>query len=193
MPAEIRYIDDVSPNGWLNVKLDSGRIVPLPHMLKVEFEKREGNRDYFKILEGLHRNKKASVQQKNSSSSYLVKMSSGHRSSASCEFDKTNKKLKISGLGTFDAKTDESNPMPNGTHEIEIPAAPHNLGSGYTSYSKYAKTWFRVGNSGSRFLHVGSISAGCITVTDKSNWTKIYNFLIKSRKSYRAVGTVRVK
>lgn len=58
---------------------------------------------------------------------------------------------------------------------------------------KYAKTWFRIGHEGSRFLHVGRRSLGCITVIDKEKWTDIYNHLIKSRKDLKNIGDVTVK
>ncbi|MCJ8290126.1 MAG: hypothetical protein HRT58_10725 [Crocinitomicaceae bacterium] len=193
MSAEIRYVENVSPGGWLNVRLTASNIVaPLPYMLKVSFEKRTGGRDYFKILEGLHIDKEASVSEKDAHSSYLV-TGSGHSRPAICEFDKTKKTFKITGLGTFTAFTDPSNPVPNGVHEIEIPAAPHDLGSGYLAFSEYAKTWFRVGNVGDRFLHPGRVSLGCITVDETISWTQIYTFLIKSRNNSRSVGTVNVK
>ena len=48
--AQTRYVENVSPGGWLNVRLTaSNRVVPLPYMLKVTFEKRTGGRDYFKF------------------------------------------------------------------------------------------------------------------------------------------------
>jgi hypothetical protein len=58
--TQTRYVENVSPGGWLNVRLTaSNRVVPLPYMLKVAFEKRTGGRDYFKILEGLHINQRS--------------------------------------------------------------------------------------------------------------------------------------
>jgi len=192
MPRDIRYVEDVS-NGWLRVKLNSGQIIPLPYLLKVEFEKRENGRDYFKILEGEHKNANASVSQKSAHSSYLVRLGAIHKPGASCEFDKSSKTLTITGLGSFNAFTADNNPIPNGVYDIQIPAAPHGFGASYTGYSVYAKTWFRVGSSGSRFLHPGRNSLGCITVTDVAKWTEIYNYLIQRRKSDTAVGSVKVK
>jgi hypothetical protein len=45
-------------------------------------------------------------------------------------------------------------------------------------------TWFRIGHSGDRFLHPCRVSAGCVTVKDIGEWTKIYNYLINSRKGH---------
>ena len=59
--------------------------------------------------------------------------------------------------------------------------------------SRYAKTWFRIGHSGDRYLHPGERSAGCITVKDTKRWTEIYRHLIISRKhDSRSIGVVKV-
>ena len=84
------------------------------------------------------------------------------------------------------------NPVPLGSHNIEIPDAPHSLGSGYLGSAKYARTWFRVGNKGDRYLHCGQVSLGCITVKDVGSWDKIYEHLIKSRKNNQSVGVIKV-
>ncbi|MBU0647507.1 hypothetical protein KJ809_03775, partial [Patescibacteria group bacterium] len=56
----IKYIPDVS-NGWLKVNLVDGESISLPAYLKVQSEYFERNREYFTILEGYYKNKKASV------------------------------------------------------------------------------------------------------------------------------------
>ncbi len=103
-----------------------------------------------------------------------------------------SKKLEINGLGEFNAKTQDYNPPPTGRHDIEIPYEPHPLGDGYTGQAKYAKTWFRIGHHGDRFLYCGSISAGCITVEDIHRWDEIYKHLIISRKGFDGIGTVEI-
>jgi hypothetical protein len=89
--------------------------------------------------------------------------------------------------------TDENNPQPYGVYDLEIPDEVHALGGAYESISPFAKTWFRVGHSGDRYLHTGSISAGCTTVTEVTAWTAIYNYLIARRKGDgRSVAVMRV-
>jgi hypothetical protein len=108
-------------------------------------------------------------------------------------FNRETEKLSIEGLGTYHVITYKSNPISKGIHDIEMPDAPHRLGSGYLSDSRYSKTWFRVGHSGDRYLHPGTRSAGCITVKDTKRWTEIYRRLIISRKhDSRSVGVVKV-
>lgn len=84
------------------------------------------------------------------------------------------------------------NPPPAGIYDLEIPDEVHSIASGYYSYSKYATSWFRIGHSGDRYLHPGSVTAGCITVTALEKWTIIYNYLIGRRKDDVSVGTIHI-
>ena len=187
----ICYVSDVWPNGWLRVKLDNGKIWPLPQLLKVEISKIEKGREYFNILEGRFRGRKASVRLGEDGTSYLSRKGK-HRGPVKLILDQKAKKLTISGLGIYNAIVQESS-IPSGQYDLEIPSVPHKLGEYYMKFSKYAKTWFRTGHQGSRFLHVGRRSEGCITVTDKKKWTEIYDFLIRGRKDTISVGEMLVK
>ena len=56
-----------------------------------------------------------------------------------------------------------------------------------------AKTWFRIGHSGDRYLHAGGFSLGCMTITEVVRWGEIYNGLIKARKGdLMSVGVLEV-
>lgn len=58
-------------------------------------------------------------------------------------------------------------PVPKGTYQLQIPFAPSKeTRNGYYAYTDFHKTWFRLGLDphGDRFLHVGEISHGCVTV-----------------------------
>ena len=193
---KICYIEKTNPDDWLRVRLNDGRTVALPSYLKVKLEEIKDGREYFKILEGAYRGKKASVKQQKHflgvvSGSYFT-TSCRRRPPAVLNFDREAEKLSIEGLGTYHAIT-ENNPISKGTYDLEIPDAPHDGGSYYLNYSRYAKTWFRIGHSGDRYLHPGERSAGCISVKDTKRWTEIYRYLIISRKrDSRSVGVVKV-
>ncbi|WP_233862697.1 hypothetical protein [Paraburkholderia adhaesiva] len=87
-------------------------------------------------------------------------------------------------------------PIPRGVHRIMAPENPHN--SNMTDfYVKYAKdhgvgeviadqVWFPIelkGTSGnsSRYVHIGNLSEGCVTVYDLNRWSDVYVFLISHR------------
>jgi len=83
--------------------------------------------------------------------------------------------------------------MEKGAYDIEIPDYPHPGGARYQQEAPRAKTWFRVGHSGERYLHAGGRSLGCITIIEISRWGEIYNSLIKARKGDSAsVGVLEV-
>lgn len=87
-------------------------------------------------------------------------------------------------------------PIPVGTHRIMVPDAPHD--AGYTGfYVDYARkkgladivadqVWFPIelagskGNS-SRYVHIGNVSEGCVTVYALEQWNDVYSFLIAHR------------
>ncbi|MBN1114859.1 MAG: hypothetical protein JXA66_05925 [Oligoflexia bacterium] len=192
LKTSIRYVSNVLPDGWLLVKFENGLIHPLPYSLKVDLYNKENGREYFEIMEGQLQRRKASVTLKENGSSYLIKKDN-HTGSAELIFDRKKKKLKITGLGTFKTETSNINPIPNGVYDVELPYEPHPLGLLYLIDSKFSKTWFRIGHSGDRFLHVGRHSEGCVTVKDRISWTKIYKFLIHSRKDSKNIGTLKVE
>ena len=62
-----------------------------------------------------------------------------------------------------------------------LTADPRSLGVSYEDRAKRAKTCFRLGHSGDRYLHTGRISAGCVTVREIQRWDELYAHLIKAR------------
>lgn len=190
----IRYVTNADGKGWLNVRYQNNTSYPpLPQYLKVNLQKTEGGRDYFVILAGRNKGKQASVKLKSNNSSYLTSIPPPYASAATIKFNITTGQLWYGRSRPIKAKTMLSNPVPVGRHDIEIPYEVHSLGSPYQGRSRYSTTWFRVGHNGDRFLHPGRISAGCVTVTDIPAWTKIYEYLIKSRKGdNKSVGTIEV-
>lgn len=186
-----RYVPDADGTGWLVVKLESDKREALPQYLKVRVDNVDRGRDYFTVLEGAHQGKRASVSHLNGRSRLLV--NDAHQPPAKVKFDLSAKKLWYGNNGPIEAFTYPSNPVPLGTHAIEIPDAPHGLGLDYARRGvKYATTWFRIGHAGDRYLHPGRISAGCVTVNDLEKWDDLYKYLIKARASGTSVGSIQV-
>lgn len=180
-------------DGWLNVKREpSGLVIAVPEFIQVEVERSSGGRDFFSVLEGVERGKHFSVKSGN-----LKVGSPGYRAAAVLQFNLGRESLSYPG-GEVKAITHSRNPIPAGVHPIQLPDFPHSLGMGYMSQSTYAKSWFYLGQGNAvpgnndRYLHPGSVSAGCITV-DPSEWTRLYQYLILCRSGDgKTVGTVTV-
>lgn len=190
--AEKKYVVG-GMDGWLNVKREpSGEIIALPEYLRVEMTSSANGRDYFTVLEGPERTKKFSVISGN-----LRAGEPGYRGPASLQFSLSQRTLTYSG-GRATAFTHNSNPIGIGTHPIQIPDFPHSLGAGYMGTTSYAKNWFYLGTGNAfpgnndRYLHPGSVSAGCVTVEPR-DWTALYKYLILCRSGNgTTVGTITV-
>lgn len=82
-------------------------------------------------------------------------------------------------------------PIPAGTHRIMAPDVSHaNISTaGYRSATpglRCTDVWFPIelantsGNSG-RYVHVGHLSEGCVTVHELTVWNAVYDYLISHR------------
>jgi hypothetical protein len=80
----------------------------------------------------------------------------------SVKLNRRRQQLWFGTQGPFSAFSELTNPVPVGTHHLEIPDFPHP--NFYPESSAYQQVWFRVGHAGDRYLHLGTISHGCATV-----------------------------
>lgn len=194
-----RYIV-TDASGWLSVRLESNRtIVPIPQYIVVTFNQRREKRDYFTIEEGAYKGRSASVSQRSASTSWLGHPLPRYKGPAKLTFQRRARKL-LTPIGQFTAFTSDTNALPVGTHPIQLPDFPHELGQGYLSEASKAMTWFYLGfgvavsGNNDRYLHPGAVSLGCLTVKDVSKWDLLYNFLILSRApGGLTVGSVKVE
>lgn len=200
-PGE-RFVTNTSSRGWLTIKHEYGLTQPnvIPYALKVKLNQVKDGREYFTILEGPLAGHKASVKLADDGKSYLSPEIL-HGPASFLTYSKKNQTLTLDINGV---KTDyliimsNEDPIPNGKYDLEIPYEPHHLyGEPYENFSLYAKTWFRIGHTGDRYLHLGEVSRGCITVRAGDNkpgaWDEIYRRLIVSRMGDSMnVGTVSV-
>ncbi|GGC00651.1 hypothetical protein [Pseudoduganella buxea] len=192
---KVRHIIGGS-DGWLRIKLEpGGEIVSVPEYLQVAVDGSSAGRDHFMVLEGVQKGKPASVTAGN-----LTPGPVPLRKAARLVFEKS-KGVLLCGERKLHAITAPHNEIPDGSHPIQIPDFPHQGGRGYMTDSKYAKSWFFLGNGDAvggllgrdRYLHTGMISAGCVTV-DPPDWTAVYEYLIRCRSNDgRTVGTLIVR
>lgn len=226
---QTRFVTDPYRYGWILAVpdgLDPGAVVKnpsrgvsLPWCLKVNLLRTEGGRDYFEIMEGALKNTKASLKLGSTGQSLLTTQSL-QQGVASVNLSRKKQQVWFGAQGPFSGFSELNNPVPSGMHDLEIPDFPHP--DYYPESSKYQQVWFRVGHSGDRYLHLGTISHGCATVrpwlpdkqrdsrfsgrTDSelglpapapvppfANWDTICSTLMRCRKGDgRSVGTLHV-
>lgn len=185
----IKYIPDVS-NGWLKVKIIDGEYVSLPAFFKVQSDYFESGREYFTILEGPYKDKKASVKLEDNKSWFLTDIKLGP--AVHLKYSISQKTLFIDNK-KYQATDYTGSPWKKGWYDIELPDYPHEDPRDYINISSRFKTWFRVGHTGERYLHTGRASLGCITITEIEKWNEIYSKLIKARKGdFISVGVLEV-
>jgi hypothetical protein len=164
----IHYIAKTS-DYWLRVQIDKGPIVSVPYGLKVDRLEVKKGREYFTILEGADKGKLASVQVGSGQSYLTTKLS--HKSGAIVKFDRTKQELYVGSSGPYNAFSGGGHrgftPVAPGTYLLAIPAYPSaQTRREYNTWCSHHNMWFRIGidTTGSRFLHAGVISDGCVTV-----------------------------
>lgn len=144
-----------------------------------------------KIIEIKIEKASVSLDNKNDNSSRLL-TNVKHESSIYLKYSISKKKLIIDNK-KYNATDYPDSPIKKGWYDIELPDSPHLGGQYYLETSLRAKTWFRIGHEGERYLHTGRRSLGCITITDTKKWDEIYNKLIKARKGdFLSVGVLEV-
>jgi hypothetical protein len=170
------YVDQIAPDNWLTVRTEfTGELVSIPYGVKLDLTGTAGGREQFTILEGVNEGTEGSVARKSGERSYLtVKLI--QKPAATVVFDRAAQSLTFGGRGPYNAfsgggfgATDgtQYTPVPKGRYALAIPAFPSKqTRSAYLQWTRFHKTWFRIGTdlSGSRFLHPGEISEGCVTV-----------------------------
>ena len=180
--------------GWTNVLPEKDqKPIGLPAYLKVMMEKEDEKRQYFKIMEGILQGSKASVKFQSDGTSYL-QTENPQTESAHLLYSRSQKALRFHGkvYATRDYAKDPE-PWKNGLYDIEIPDASHKGGGYYLRYAKLAKVWFRIGHSGARYLHTGTFSLGCVTLTENSRWDDLCKILMKARKEDgKSIGTLEI-
>jgi hypothetical protein len=169
----------------------NGDIAYLHAFLKVQSEYIEKGREYFTILEGIYKNQKASVSLGENMESRLLPKTE-HQPPIYLKYSIFQKALYI-GNSKYQTTDHTDSPWKKGWYDVELPDYPHKDRRNYVNIASRAKTWFRIGHEGERYLHTGSRSLGCITITEIEKWDEIYNKLIKARKGdFLSVGVLEV-
>lgn len=190
MVVPIGFVSETD-DGWLVVKDEVGREFSLPSYLKVLLERRETEREFFVILEGVLRGRKASALYQPDGSSYFM-VKNLPTPPVKTTYSISKKVLNLSGKKYQTTDYPDAS-WEKGSYDIEIPDAPHSGGSNYITVAPHAKVWFRVGHSGKRYIHIGRRSAGCITLIEQNRWEEVWSILVKARKGDGAsVGVLEI-
>lgn len=188
--------------GWLNVRKSNNEIISIAKYARIKYRgyNRDKSREEFTLLDWPHTNVKASVSAISETQSRFRDIE--YLEGGLIQFDRDNYKLKYGNSEWIHAASDPSNLIPKGTHNLWLPDYMHDYGTPYLGDAVYATVWFRIGNETSdRYLHVGRVSAGCVTVgesdtggsqSDRQKWDRIYNYLIKRRIGNKYVGKIKV-
>ncbi len=215
----IKYTRRADNSGWLTVKLSkTGILTSLCEYTQVDVLQSVNHRTYFKIMDGyVSPGEEASLTDANAAL-YLTATGPQGPASISVmyqgapveEVSKFKGKLKQQWAKlTFNGQTasvtlnsiwnGSYSPIPPGMHTILAPDYSHKV----ISTSSYVAAtpgmigndaWFPIGINGtmqnsSRYIHVGHLSEGCVTVHELGKWTAIYNYLI----SHRVLGSAGKK
>lgn len=181
-------------NGWIVVLKDDKVKIGLPAYLKVKLEKHDAQRQYFVIMEGSWRGIRASVEIQKDGTSYLE--STNHQiGPVHLIYSRSRKTLKFKNE-IYKVREYKNDPQPwkNTLYDIEIPDYYHNGGRYYLDRAKLAPVWFKTTHpSGDRYVHPGTYSLGCVTLTEIERWDEICKILMKARKGDgKSIGVLEV-
>lgn len=221
-----KYTRRADSTGWLQVLLtEKNTKVALCEYTRVRVTGEKNGRVYFIIVDGaIEAGKEASLKKENADK-YLSPVGPSGAASLTVTYEEGTKQERspFKGLLTqqfaalsFNGQTarvtlnsiwgGEYTPIPVGTHSILVPDYSHATIStaGYVEATPGTvgnDVWFPIGLNGSeqnssRYIHIGHLSEGCVTVYELTKWTALYNYLISHRVAGLAgkrVGSLTVR
>ena len=157
--------------------------ISLPMYLKVQIEKQNSERHYFKILEGVRHGERASVTT-NVGGIPTLQTRSPHKGSVRLTYSISKQRVMFKSRQYMAAQhPDDPHPWEKGLYNVEIPDAPHRFGESYLDRAALAKVWFKVSHpDNDRYLHTGRVSLGRVTLTEIERWDDLCKVLLTARK-----------
>jgi len=204
----LRYVNEIGTDGWLQARSEATHaLVPLAKYTALRIESAQADRTTFTVMDGPQAGKRMSVSTSNARrylgtraptrSPALIEVTYGpyvpqwHSVARSQYLDQQMATLKIDGMSvnvTMNTNWGGSfYPLPAGQYEVLVPDGPHN--SNMTHYYRktyqdliYDQVWFPIKyKDNSRFVHIGNVSDGCVTVLDMNQWAAIHEAIISHR------------
>ncbi len=206
---KILYVNKVGSDGWLQARAgDSGVLLPLSKYTKVTLTESRSGRTYFKVMDGLAKGRTLSLADANAKE-YLgstapqptlatIVVTYGKYIegwvSAAREGQKLDQQMATLEVAGITAQVTMNSvwgtgftPLPAGTYVVLLPDAPHkaDMTRFYRRVApglKFDQVWFPIKyGDNSRYVHVGNVSDGCVTVLDLALWADIHEALISHR------------
>jgi hypothetical protein len=221
-----KFTRKAEASGWLSVRLTKGgTLTSLCEYTRVTNLRESGGRTYFTIADGyISVGEEASLTSANAAR-YLSDTGPGGAASLIVQYDGAPKeevspfqgrRLQQFATLTFGTQTAQVtlnsiwnssyHPITPGKHNILGPDYSHKEIStaGYVSATPGMignDVWFPIGLMGStanssRYIHVGHLSEGCVTVHQLERWSALYEYLIARRvpgSKGKLVGTLDVR
>lgn len=198
-------------SGWIRIlKSDNKTSHALCAYTKASVIRNKEGRTFFRVCDGPDKDMIASLKDENAAI-YLSNHPRDASIEAEAVLTVTYKKLVKNWYSkargelldqqmasvTFDGKTLEATlnsvwgtgftPIPIGEYKIRVPDYPHdaamtNFYRGVAPKLRYDQVWFPIEyGDNSRYVHVGNLSDGCVTVLDLEKWNEVHAYLIKHR------------
>jgi hypothetical protein len=190
----IRYLG-FTKQGWFSGKYTTTKKpVGLISYLQVSVERLSVLRDYFRIMEGPYRGQRVSLAREHDVS--YLESENPHREPVHLHYSLSQKTIILENKRyAVRSYPDDPDPWKKGTrYTIEIADYPHDLGRSYLDRADLALVWFKVNHpDGTRYLHVGAVSLGCLTLTEIERWDELCKVLLRARRSDgRNIGIVEI-
>ncbi len=209
-PGEIFYVNKVDLGGWLTVRMKSGLAGSLPEFTKVQIVETKNHQTWFKVLDGEMTGQTVALGEQNAKMflgknaplqtgvmvkvvyeevaifESIVRGEERTHQMASLTVEGVTAQISLNTV----PKKDEPrhSPLPPGLYKIKIPQTPHakNMTSPYRRIAQHDliadQIWFPIEyGDNSRFIHVGHLSHGCVTVLALAKWNALYRALIRHR------------
>jgi len=208
--GQVMYVNKVASDGWLQVKPESRTgLVPLCKYTKLAMTHFADGRTYFKVLDGHHKGQVMSLGDANAkeylgirapvqSAAQIVVTYGRFEAAWHSSVRKLNidQQMATMSIGSIQVQVTMNSdwrglfyPLPPGSYTVLLPDAPHdkNMTQYYREGApgmKFDQVWFpiRFGDN-SRYVHVGNVSDGCVTVLDLARWNDVHEALISHRGS----------
>jgi hypothetical protein len=209
---KILYVNKVALGGWLDVRLRSGVLISICEYTKVKILESRHGVTWFVIQDGWQKGVTASLSDANAKVylgskapqqtgvNVMVKylkeeeLNSKPRGqmllqqTATLNVNGTQARITLNSI-PVGAKR-EHDPLPPGLYRLRAPDGPHPKGA-TEFYRRLAEpglrndqVWFPIEyGDNSRYIHLGHLSHGCVTIMQLEKWNAIYQALIEHRIS----------